>query len=144
MGKITSENKKASIEIRKSKSSTVAWNGLDIHVSPPEWILYHLIYKIYWEGVHHYCKGAYQYADITRLIPVTTKSVLERLLKLLDRYTLQVAGYYVLRRLKTNFGMILTPEIEEFLARTVQPPHNKEPRQLNDLGDMWPKLWGRR
>jgi len=132
------------VEELVKNSKIVKWNGLDIKVPPPEWILFHLIYKIYWEGVHHYSKGAYQYADLTRIIPSITIPVFKRVLKLLDRFTLQVAGYYVLRRLKSDFNMKLAPEIEKFLGSTEQPPDNMEPRKLNDLGDMWPKIWGRR
>ena len=119
-------------------------NGFTVHVPPPEWILFHLIYKIYWEGVHNYGKGAYQYADLTRLIPATTASTFGRLVDMLAEYRLQAAAYYVLRRLSQNFGLSLQPEVEDFLRQAAQPPLNREPLDVNDLGDMWPKIWGAR
>ena len=120
------------------------WNGLSVQLSPPEWTLFHLIYKIYWEGVHNYGKGVYQFADLVRLIPKTSEVTFTRLLEILGTFRLEAAGYFVLRRLKQNFGMTLQPAIEEFLERESQPPLDREPMQLNDMGDMWPKLWGKR
>lgn len=122
----------------------VRWNGLTIQLSPPEWTLFHLIYKLYWEGVHNYGKGVYQFADLVRLIPITSESTFARVLQILRKYRLEVAGYFVLRRLKQNLGLSLQPEIETFLEHESQPPPDLEPLQVNDLGDMWPKLWGAR
>lgn len=120
------------------------WNGFPIKLSPPEWTLFHLIYKIYWEGVHNYGKGAYQFADLVRLLPSTTQQTFARLVQMLQAHRLEAAGYFVLRRLKQNFGLSLPPEIETFLDDASRPPPDREPFQVNDLGDMWPKLWGAR
>jgi hypothetical protein len=103
-----------------------------------------LIYKIYWEGVHNYGKGAYQFADLVRLIPATTELTFARLVRILETHRLEAAGYFVLRRLKQNFGLVLQPEIETFLEHASHGPPDREPFQVNDLGDMWPKLWGAR
>lgn len=68
-------------------------------IPPIEWLLLHLIYKIYWEGVHNYGKGLYQYTDLAKLITRVTVTEFETFLNLLTEYNLEVAGYYVLRRL---------------------------------------------
>jgi hypothetical protein len=115
-----------------------------VQVPPLEWTLFHLIYKIYWEGVHHYGKGAYQFADLARLVPSISESTFERLVQILAKCRLEVAGYFVLRRLSQNLGLSLQPEIERFLERTARPPLDRDPLQVNDLGDMWPKIWGAR
>jgi hypothetical protein len=126
------------------QSSPVDANGFVVQLPPAEWTLYFLIYKIYWEGVHNYGKGAYQLADLARLIPSTTESTFSRLVQILTRYNLEVAGYFVLRRLRQNLGLLLQPEIESFLEHAASPPPDREPLQVNDLGDMWGKLWGAR
>lgn len=132
------------VEPLVERSAPVSWNGLAVRLPPPEWILFHVIYKIYWEGVHHYRKGAYQFADLVRLIPATSEATFARLLEILREYRLEAAGYFVLRRLRLNFGLSLRPEVEAFLERAAHPPPELEPLQVNDLGDMWPKLWGAR
>jgi hypothetical protein len=130
------------VEPLVAQATVINWNGLALQLSPPEWILFHLIYKIYWEGVHNYGQGVYQFADLVRLMPTTTSATFARLLQLLEAYRLEAGAYFVLRRLKQNFALALQPEIELFLEQTAQPPLDQEPLQLNDLGDMWPKLWG--
>lgn len=122
------------------------WNDRPYPVKLPvfEWLLFHLIYKIYWEGVHNYNKGGYQYADLTRQILKSDKTTLDRLWGLLSNYNLEAAGYYVLRRLATDLRMSPDPEQVSFLRQTAVPPEGRDPVLLNDLGDMWPKLWGHR
>lgn len=132
------------VESLVDRAAPSRWNGLEIQLSPPEWTLYHLIYKIYWEGVHNYGKGVYQFADLVRLIPTTSESTFAQLLHLLGDHRLEVAGYFVLRRLKQNFKLSLQPDIETFLEQESHPPLDLEPLHVNDLGDMWPKLWGTR
>jgi hypothetical protein len=108
----------------------------------PEWLLFHLIFKIYWEGVHNYRKGAYQYADVVRLIGQIQGRSAIALLELLSEYRLEAAGFYVLRRLESDFGLVLSPELRNFLTRTAIPPTDEFPNNVNDMGDMWPKIWG--
>ena len=126
------------------KASPVQWNGMAIQLPPAEWILFHLIYKIYWEGVHNYRKGVYQFADLVRLLPASADTTIARLLQILSDRRLEAAGYFVLRRLKDNFGLSLQPRIEGFLEAASRAPTDREPLDVNDLGDMWPKLWGAR
>jgi hypothetical protein len=107
-----------------------------------EWAVFHLIFKLYWEGVHNYRKGAYQYADLVRLIPEVRGKAASTLIKLLSEYYLEAAGYYVLRRVESDFGMKLSPELQSFLSENAVPPNDQFPTDVNDLGDMWPKIWG--
>lgn len=132
------------VEALVKEATPFNWNGLAVMLSPPEWTLFHLIYKIYWEGVHNYGKGAYQFADLVRMIPSTTAQTFARLVRMLRAHRLEAAAYFVLRRLKQNFGLSLQPEIDTFLDDAACPPSDLEPLQVNDLGDMWKKLWGAR
>lgn len=132
------------VEPLVEQSAPVNWDGLAVRLPPPEWTLFHLIYKIYWEGVHNYGKGAYQFADLVRLIPSTNEATFASLLRLLREYRLEAAGYFVLRRLSRNFGLSLRREVEAFLKEASHPPPDLEPLQVNDMGDMWSKLWGAR
>lgn len=59
-------------------------------------------------------------------------------------YRLEAGEYYVLRRLETEFGLALNPELRDFLTRGAIPPASYSPEDLNDMGDVWPKLWGLR
>jgi hypothetical protein len=113
-------------------------------VPPPEWIAFHLIYKIYWEGSHEYRTGGHQYADLLRILPLCQGEHETALLKLLAHYRLEVAGYYVLRRIESDFRIRLSDTLRSFLSENERAPTNGAPIDLNDLGDMWPKLWGYR
>lgn len=108
------------------------------------WLLFHLVFKLYWEGAHTYGKGGYQLADIAHVVRGMTAAEFGRFTKLLAAYRLEPAGYYVLRRLVSNLGMQVLPEIESFLDRLAVAPDEHDAMPVNDLGDMWPKLWGRR
>jgi hypothetical protein len=109
-----------------------------------EWILYHVVYKLYWEGVHDYGKGLYQYADIIRLVPSLTPDQFRRFARLAARFNMEVGVHFVLRRLQSDFRLETSPEIAVFIERVAAAPRGRSPRQDNDLGDMWPKLWGYR
>ena len=115
-----------------------------VRLPPTAWLALHLIYKIYWEGVHSYRKGGYQYADLIRILPHLDATAARELTGLLRRYHLVAAGYYVLRRLVGEFGLSVDAELEAFLEEAAVPPIGADPLEANDLGDMWPKLWGLR
>jgi len=124
-------------------AETLERGGLSLKIPDKSWLAAHLIFKLYWEGVHNYGKGLYQYADLTRLIPCLDRQAFRSLVSILDTYRLLVAGHYVLRRLPL-FGVILPDHIVTFLIDTATPAAGSDPVRSNDLGDMWPKLWGRR
>ncbi len=118
--------------------------GYSARTPRADWAVFHLIFKIYWEGVHNYRKGGYQYADLIRLIPRVRGALAMGLISLLSHYYLEAAAYYVLRRLQTEFHLKLSPELEAFVDLAGDPPEDEFPNDINDLGDMWPKIWGYR
>jgi hypothetical protein len=126
------------------RATIVTVPGGRLRVPPVSWMLFHLIFKIYWEGAHNYRKGVYQYADLVRLLRVADDKAVAELLDLLERYVLQAAGHYVLRRLPDEFETPLPPPLTKFVAAARTAPTDVFPNEVNDVGDMWPKLWGHR
>ena len=114
-------------------------DGRPTSVPGPSWLAFHLIFKIYWEGVNAYGKGLYQYADLVRIVEVLQPSDFDALVKMLRHHRLEAGGHYVLRRLP-EFGVGLPTHVRDFLDETAHPRGNS-PTEENDLGDMWPKLW---
>lgn len=124
-------------------SRTVTRHDYTIRVPQPEWMMLQLIFKIYWEGVQRYrTRGIYQYADVVRLVPEIQGPSAARLFELLRHYELEAAAYYVLRRVESDFGLTLGPELRDFLNQAAIPPTEYLPSEVNDMGDMWPRLWG--
>lgn len=120
-------------------------NGYSAWIPQPEWMMLQLIFKIYWEGVQRYnSRGVYQFADVVRLVPQIQGETASRLFDLLKQYELEAGAYYVFRVLESAFGIKLTHELHEFLVRASIPPRDKLPEEVNDKGDMWPRLWGER
>ena len=119
-------------------------SGLAYWVAAPEWLMLHTIYKIYWEGVHTFNKGGYQFADLAAEVATAKPGTLMRLFDLLEDYTLEAAGFYVFRRIETDLHTPLPPEIHTFLELTATISNRHDAVPMNDLGDMWPKLWGHR
>jgi hypothetical protein len=117
--------------------------GERLYVPDFAWAAAHLVYKIYWEGVHNYGKGLYQYADLIRLVPHLDPATFGRVVAILDSYNLVAGGYYTFLHL-ADFGIRLPPHIVAFLEDASEPPDGADPIDINDLGDVWPKLWGRR
>jgi hypothetical protein len=115
---------------------------MPVRVPAPGWLAFQLMFKLYWEGVHNYRKGAYQYADLARMIPMLTDADFAAFADLMREHTLEAAGHYVLRRLSSDLGIAETPALAAFLDRTSIVPSGIEPGACNDYGDMWPKIWG--
>jgi hypothetical protein len=107
------------------------------------WFGAHLIFKLYWESVHTYGKGLYQYADLVRLVPLLDPITFLRMVSILRDHNLIAAGYHVLKHLP-RFGVAVPAHVAEFLAEASVAPPGTDPIDTNDLGDLWPKLWGRR
>lgn len=122
---------------------SVSVDNETMRVPDDTWLAAHLIYKLYWEGAHNYAKGLYQYADLVRLLPRLNETVFARIVDILETYNLIAAGYHALKHLP-KFGVALPPHIARFIADAQMPPAGGDPIGLNDLGDVWPKLWGRR
>lgn len=107
-------------------------------------LLFHILFKLYWEGVHNYQIGAFQFADVCRLVPRLSGKDWTKLRQLLAAAQLEAAGYYVLRRLESDFSLKLRSEMRDWLEELRWPDRSLKPKSVNDLGDMWPKLWGHR
>lgn len=122
---------------------TVECAGERLYVPDLAWSTAHLIYKLYWEGVHKYSKGLYQYADLIRLVPRLDAASFGRTVAILDNYNLVAGGYYTLKHL-ADFGVPLPSFVQDFIHDARVPPEGADPIEINDLGDVWPKLWGRR
>lgn len=123
---------------------SVQAEGMQVRVPDPAWALLHLVFKLYWEGVHNYSKGGYQFADVCRLVPLLDDAATAKFESLLARWNLEAAAYFVLRRLEPEFGLKLSHAMHALLKAAATPKPDLEPTQQNDLGDMWPKLWGGR
>jgi hypothetical protein len=125
---------------------TVRTEAGAISVPSPAWFTLHVIFKLYWEGVHTYKKGLYQYTDLLLHMRLMSERDQRELLELLAEHQLEVAAYYVLRRLETDLGETFPDILVEFLEQQAFTPQGEEvdARALNDMGDMWPKLWGYR
>jgi len=133
------------IELRGLLAATQRVVRAEASLSVPDlaWFGAHLIFKLYWESVHKYGKGLYQFADVVRLAPLLDDRIFARLVVILENHKLLAAGYHVLKHVP-DFGVALPPHVANFIADMRSPPLDTDPIETNDLGDMWPKLWGRR
>ncbi len=122
---------------------SVKVDGEKVYVPSYAWLAAHLIFKLYWEGVHNYGKGLYQYADLVRLIPHLDQSSFGQLVDILTSYNLIAGAHYVFKHV-TKFGITVPRHIDDFIRESQYPQSDSDPIQINDLGDVWPKLWGRR
>jgi hypothetical protein len=127
---------------------TSAWasrfEGDGLPVPRLGWMLFHLVFKIYIEGAFNYSEGAYQYADLCRLLPHLSHEEIDFFAKRIRQANLCAAGHYVLRRLPSNFGVVLPLGLERLVMDWARPDPGLSPGAQNDWGDMWPKLWGAR
>lgn len=106
-------------------------------------LAFHIVFKLYWEGVHSYAKGLYQYADLVRLVPRLDDAECRVLIDHLEASNLEVAGLFVLRRLPWTFAVALPEPLSQWIDAVARRPRTGEPPMHNDLGDVWPRLWGR-
>jgi hypothetical protein len=128
-----------------ASSSYVTRGRLRLRVPDPEWLIFHLVHKLYLEGIATYRKGGYQYADLIRLVTLLDESNAAKLIHLLSTHGLEIPAFYVLRPLITVFEMKLPSPLEELLERRrYATAAETDAHQSNDLGGVWPKLWGYR
>jgi hypothetical protein len=137
-------NRRISVDPILESSRAIRYGERRLMVPAPEWSLFHLVFKIYWEGIRIYRSGLYKYADLLRILPTLDDASVTAFLDLVRSHKLEVPAYYVLRRVEASFGVAVPDEIARFVQRfhTAGPSDHTVP--LSDLGDMWPKLWGRR
>jgi hypothetical protein len=125
-------------------SRTFDADGMQLRIPRPAWLLMHLVYKIYWEGVHDYGVGGYQYADLCRLVPRIDDEEVAFFRLIAARWQLEAAAHFVLRRLTPEFSLPLSGAMQELVDDMAIPNDELNPIEQNDLGDMWAKLWGAR
>ena len=94
------------------------WSDGSLGVPDFAWFGAHLIFKLYWESVHAYGKGLYQYADLIRLVPMLDPITFVRLLSILEEHNLVAAAYHVFKHLP-RFGVRLSAHIAGFVADRV-------------------------
>lgn len=123
---------------------SVRFGKEELPVPRPGWMLLHLVFKIYIEGVFNYSEGAYQYADLCRLAPAMTDEEIAFFAERIREANLRAAAHYVLRRLPLDFGVALPPALARLVRDWARPDPELSPANQNDWGDMWPKLWGGR
>jgi putative nucleotidyltransferase-like protein len=119
-------------------------DGTPAWVPSPAWSAFFSIYKLYWEGVHHYREGVHHYADLARLMPRLTATDVVELAHIVETYNLRAAAYFVLRRLTPMFGVVLDPAVDALIDACAVPNVRTGALDQNDYGDVWPKLWGQR
>ena len=127
-----------------ARRCAVDLDGTPMWVPAPAWSTFLSIYKLYWEGVHHYREGLYHYADLARLVPRLTASDVIELAHILETYNLRAAAYFVLRRLSPMFGVTVAPAVDALIDACALPDVQIGSHDQNDYGDVWPKLWGQR
>ena len=125
-----------------SSAVTTPYSNRMLPVPRQGWLFFHLVFKIYMEGISNYCEGAYQYADLCYLAPKMVDTELEFFADRIREFHLQAAGFYVLRRLPNDFGVSLSTTLADLVEEWVQPNVKSTPALENDWGDMWQKLWG--
>jgi hypothetical protein len=133
-----------SVDALVESAIEVTWNGTPVRIATLPWLALFLVYKIYWEGVQNYRGGLHQYSDLVRVVPLLDDAGARTLVALLEKSRLTAGAHYVLRRLPTSFGVPLPSPLAALVVREAFAPHSGTPRDHNDRGDMWPKLWGYR
>lgn len=137
-------SREISVEDMVSSRQSFVKGGHTFYAPPLAWIAFHLIFKIYWEGVHNYDLTAYQYADLCRLLPFMNDAAAEDLIDLLQRWQMEAGGFFVLKRIHQAFSVSLPAPLEAFVESAATPNRAIKPQDQNDLGDMWGKIWGGR
>jgi hypothetical protein len=144
------------LEALLASSVRVTRDAVTATVPDDAWLATHLVFKIYWEGVHNYGKGLYQYADLARVVARMTDASAVEFVGIMEHYNMLAGAHYVLRRVAL-FGTTPGAELQRFMGETLVAPSTVEraddpftrpvelvPGDVNDLGDMWPRLWGQR
>lgn len=138
---------KLSLDIEIDGMLSSSWrrdcSGVSVSVPDLAWFAFHLVFKLYWESVHKYGKGLYQYADLIRLVPMLDAITFARFVTIIEDHSLVAAAFHTFKHLP-EFGVRIPAHIAAFIATAACPAEDDDPIEENDLGDMWPKLWGRR
>lgn len=119
--------------------NVITVNNIKYSIPRPSWLLLHLIFKVYWEGLdsknvlHHY-------ADICRLITQVSGSEYKHFSNLIAARNLEIETYFVVRRLQSNLKTELPQEFKVFLE-DISSLLKENSKKRNGRKDMWIKLW---
>ncbi|HKJ72899.1 MAG TPA: nucleotidyltransferase family protein [Alphaproteobacteria bacterium] len=119
------------------------WNSSEIYLPPCEWMAFHALLKLYWEGGQGYRKGFQYLADFARILPLMTEEELDGFIGLVEGHNLKAGGYYVMRRMPACIGIDFSDAMKDVLEQWSTPPGSETPASYNDIGDFWPRLFGR-
>ena len=76
------------------------------------------------------------------MFPLMSEDEVDGLISLIEAYNLRPGGYHVVRRMALCADIDLA-DLEPVLDRWAIPPREETPSSYNDLGDFWPRLFGR-
>jgi Uncharacterised nucleotidyltransferase len=118
------------------------WNGATVLLPPSEWVAFHALLKLYWEGGQAYGKGFQYLADFARILPLLSDEESDSLVGLIEAHNLRPGGYHVLRRMPFCTGVDIS-RLSPVLDSWSLPPRDETPFSYNDIGDFWPRLFSR-
>jgi hypothetical protein len=120
------------------------WNGTRFLLPPREWMAFHALLKLYWEGGQSYRKGFQYFADFARIVPRMDEEEIDGFAGLVEGNNLRPGGYYVLRRIETCLGHEFPEPFGDLLDLWSVLRPGETPSSSNDIGDFWPRMFGRR
>jgi hypothetical protein len=124
--------------------NSINFEEFKLNIPDLSWLLLHLVYKVYWEGNYGQKNTFYQYADICRLVLCMNDKEFKSFYSLLKKYDLELAGYFVIKRLQTDFSISPSEETSYFLEKMSSVVDNNENSSHEHIikgEDMWSKLW---
>jgi len=119
------------------------WNGTRFLLPPAEWMAFHALFKLYWEGAQSNRKGFQYLSDFARIALALDEEEIDAFASLVEGHNLRRGAAYVLRRMPGVLGEAM-PESFRYLLdqwQTLRP--GETPRSSNDIGDFWPHMFGR-
>ncbi len=128
------------VSTRRLLRDAVRLDGLCL--ADRSWSIALAVYKLYWEGVQRFGRGAHQCADVAALVATASPAEHARALEIVIELGLSAGAAYVLRRLP-SLGVPLSAPLAAHVEAMAEPLPGAD-LGPNDLGDHWPRIWGRR
>ena len=128
-----------------ASSARTVHDGVPLRIPSVPWVIFHIVVKLYIEGAATYRTGGHQFGDLVRLVQLLDDRDAKTLTMIFLQYRMEVPAFYIMRRLASEFGLELPKTIRDLLVRHQKTPERGvDAYRDNDLGDVWPKLWGYR
>lgn len=119
------------------------WEGIQFLLPPLEWMAFHAMFKLYWEGAQSYRKGFQYLADFARIALQLNDDETDAFASLVEGHNLRRGAAYVLRRMPG----FLDREFPDSFRRLLDQWKSLRPGETltssNDIGDFWPHMFGR-